>query len=578
MTLMEKDMPPKKPGGVLPDKGRISIRFRNYNIALLALAIFLMFIAMFTAFYNIIWRVSVEYSGSYATSSAYALSAHISKEIALLTKAARSKAVIDWLTDESNDGKQILAFDELSGVVGELHGDNLYVVVEKSRQEYIVESDYMAVTAQPFIRLDENNPEDAWYFKSIASDYEYELSVAMDQMLRRKQVWLDYKVIHNGVPIGIICSRVDFYSVARELFAQYKNFMRGLIIDEKGIINMDSSLLENDAYQNYDFKTKIEDEITNPDFSAAITSHLNNIDGYFMEISDPTVIKLSLSPYRYATIVPIRFTNWSAVILLDSSSSFNISLFLPALITVLVLLIAFDLANNKISHQLIFLPLKQLIASLKRLKEDEDEDIYGIDRDDEFGNLSNTIWDLFTKANYDALTGLHNRRFMENNLQRLVGDLSRPRGLLSVLMIDIDYFKKYNDAYGHEQGDVCLKIVSRALESCITRKSDFVARYGGEEFLTVLPNTDEYGARVIAQKMLDCLRRRNLPHADSAVAKYVTVSIGVTTGKVTYPQSWEDYSKRADEALYMSKQNGRDQYTFLGMDTDFKHSADINLL
>ena len=578
MTLMKKRTAQNRLRGLLLGEESISIRFRNYNIALLSLAAILMFIAMLTAFYNIIWRVSIDYSGSYATSSAYALSAHVTKEAAVLAKAARSNAVIDWLTDEGSDGKKILAFEELSGVIGELYSNNMYVVASKSQYEYRVENDYTAETVLPFTRLDENNPNDAWYFKSITSDNEYELGVAMDRVLQRKRVWLDYKVIHNGVPLGIISSGLDFFSVARELFSQYKNFMRGFIIDENGVINMDSSMLENDDYQDYDFEARIEDEINDLVFFAAIKSHLDNIEGYFEETGGPKVVKLSLSPYRYATIVPIRFTNWSAVILFDSSSSFNMSLFLPALITILFLLIAFDLANNKISHRLIFSPLKQLIASLENMKENEDEEIYGLDRYDEFGNLSNTIRDLCTKANYDALTGIHNRRFMENNLQRTVGFLSQPHGLLSVLMIDIDYFKKYNDAYGHEQGDVCLKTVAEALERCVTRKNDFVARYGGEEFIVVLPNTDEYGARMVAQKMLERVRMLNLPHTNSDAAQCVTISVGVTTGSVTHPQIWEDYSKRADEALYMSKQNGRNQYTFLGMDPDLNHSAETDLL
>ena len=166
---------------------------------------------------------------------------------------------------------------------------------------------------------------------------------------------------------------------------------------------------------------------------------------------------------------------------------------------------------------------------------------------------------------------------MENNLQRLVGDLSRPRGLLSVLMIDIDYFKKYNDTYGHEQGDVCLKIVAQALEGCIARKDDFVARYGGEEFIAVLPNTGKDGARLIAQKMLDSVRMLDIPHAKSDAAPCVTVSIGIAAGTVTHPQSWEDYSKRADEALYMSKQNGRNRYTYLDMEIGLNHSAEKGL-
>ena len=167
-------------------------------------------------------------------------------------------------------------------------------------------------------------------------------------------------------------------------------------------------------------------------------------------------------------------------------------------------------------------------------------------------------------AQIDALTGIHNRRYMEDGLESIVELLSRSsNGILSVLLVDIDYFKMYNDTYGHQQGDVCLKNVAKALEEAISRTNDFVARYGGEEFIAVLPNTSELGARLIAEKFLENVRALNIPHISSSAAECVTVSIGVTTGRVMYTQNWEDYLKRADKALYLSKQNGRNQYTYL---------------
>jgi len=142
--------------------------------------------------------------------------------------------------------------------------------------------------------------------------------------------------------------------------------------------------------------------------------------------------------------------------------------------------------------------------------------------------------------------------------------LSRSSGMLSILMADVDFFKLYNDAYGHQQGDECLKAIASALSGSITRTTDFVARYGGEEFVAVLPNTDEAGARLIAEKILVNVRKLNIPHASSSVADNVTVSLGITSGRVHYFQNWTDYVKCADDALYASKQSGRNKYTFIG--------------
>ena len=143
--------------------------------------------------------------------------------------------------------------------------------------------------------------------------------------------------------------------------------------------------------------------------------------------------------------------------------------------------------------------------------------------------------------------------------------MSRSAGILSLLMIDIDHFKNYNDAYGHSEGDRCLIIIAETLAENITRQEDFVARYGGEEFVVVLPDTDESGAQMVADKMIESIRRLRLPHKQSGVADHVTISIGVTTGSVKHTQSGVDYVKQADKSLYLSKQNGRDRCTFLGM-------------
>jgi diguanylate cyclase (GGDEF)-like protein len=169
------------------------------------------------------------------------------------------------------------------------------------------------------------------------------------------------------------------------------------------------------------------------------------------------------------------------------------------------------------------------------------------------------------KIYYDALTGIYNRRYLDKQLETTIKSLSRsPAGMLSLLMIDIDCFKPYNDTYGHSQGDECLKIVAKTLQEAVTRVDDFVVRYGGEEFCVVLPKTDESGARVIAELLLENVRKRWIPHEATKVedVDYVTISIGAATGEVHYTQTGEDYIKYADTMLYHSKNNGRNRYTF----------------
>jgi diguanylate cyclase (GGDEF)-like protein len=145
--------------------------------------------------------------------------------------------------------------------------------------------------------------------------------------------------------------------------------------------------------------------------------------------------------------------------------------------------------------------------------------------------------------------------------------LTRGEAELSVFFIDIDFFKKYNDTYGHAEGDECLKTVAKTLAESLSREDDFVARYGGEEFVVVLPNTGESGAKAVANTLLENVRAKNIAHEKNEAASCVTISVGITTGVVKHTQSGNDYIKKADEALYKSKQNGRNMFTFESFDS-----------
>ncbi|MCL2702401.1 MAG: diguanylate cyclase [Defluviitaleaceae bacterium] len=166
------------------------------------------------------------------------------------------------------------------------------------------------------------------------------------------------------------------------------------------------------------------------------------------------------------------------------------------------------------------------------------------------------------KLFFDGLTGIYNRRFFDETILRIIKSLSRSGSVLSLMMIDIDFFKDYNDTYGHSAGDDCLKAVAALLSKNVPRADDFVARYGGEEFVIVLPNTDENGARIVAERLLAGIRERAIPHKTSAVADHVTFSIGFVTDNVKHTHTAGNFIKRADEMLYKSKHSGRNMYNF----------------
>lgn len=162
-------------------------------------------------------------------------------------------------------------------------------------------------------------------------------------------------------------------------------------------------------------------------------------------------------------------------------------------------------------------------------------------------------------ANIDSLTGVANRRQFNQVLIREWRRLAREGQPLSLIMCDIDYFKKYNDYYGHPAGDKALKKVSGAIADAAQRSADLAARYGGEEFVVILPNTDYLGAKAVAEKIRSYVRAVRIPHAQSTVSQYVTLSVGVATIIPLISQSPQILIKAADTALYQAKAQGRDR-------------------
>lgn len=162
-------------------------------------------------------------------------------------------------------------------------------------------------------------------------------------------------------------------------------------------------------------------------------------------------------------------------------------------------------------------------------------------------------------AYLDGLTQVANRRRFEQYIDQEWRRMSRENSPLAVIMADIDYFKGFNDCYGHQAGDNCLRLVARTLTRAARRPGDLVARYGGEEFVIVLPHTDAKGAENVAEEIRLLVRSHRIPHAGSAVAKIITMSFGVASVMPDGDSSFDNLIKRADKALYKAKNEGRDQ-------------------
>lgn len=176
--------------------------------------------------------------------------------------------------------------------------------------------------------------------------------------------------------------------------------------------------------------------------------------------------------------------------------------------------------------------------------------------------LEETNRRLTELSNTDSLTGIANRRNFDDTLQREYSRLTRSKSKLSVILLDVDHFKEYNDCYGHVMGDECLRKIGRVLEQCINRAVDLAARYGGEEFACILPDTDITAAVKIAENIRQNIEDLKIEHIKSTVSRFVTASLGVTTVEYASHISPEKIIAMADKLLYQAKVSGRNQIRY----------------
>jgi diguanylate cyclase (GGDEF)-like protein len=201
--------------------------------------------------------------------------------------------------------------------------------------------------------------------------------------------------------------------------------------------------------------------------------------------------------------------------------------------------------------------LGNLVRSFVIMREDIKERESEIHEANE--NLSRLNQKLEQISNTDTLTNLANRRHFDETLAKEISRHSRQSISLALIICDIDYFKQYNDSYGHQQGDKCLRQVANSIKKTSARGEDLVARYGGEEFAVILPNTNEEQASKIAEKIRARVHDLDLSHKTSEVSDHVSVSLGFACVIPDSGTTMSDLIEDADRALYRAKREGRNR-------------------
>jgi len=465
------------------------------------------------------------------------LEASINSEIVIALRMSDSPLLQWYFLDPENEDMKQFALGEIAGYRKYFTSNSVFWVNDIDKKFYLDES-YSHT-------IDTADPNNYWYTQTLNGDKKYNFIINYNPALNETNLWINVVVYDaRNKPIGIVGTSINLAKFINRVYRNYSGDDALYFFNSSGEIigARDISLVENKA-NIIEMLGKMGEEIL------ALSHRLKDREITYFETNDNRKI---------IAVGVIKDLDWS----ITSIHFFKFYGFLKTGMTVLfgvmmaVILIIFIVFNIFILRMLQ--PLNKMVRTITQTLSDWDLKPQEKNKD-EVG----TLGDFFNLTIIDQLTGIYNRRYLDGSLKKIIKFNSRTGGYLSVLMLDIDFFKKYNDTYGHDAGDACLKKVAAALSQCVTREGDFVARYGGEEFAAILPNTDENGARVIAEKMLEKMRECNIPHEKSDIASHVTISIGGTTGVVSHLQQGSEYIKTADKALYESKQNGRYRYTFI---------------
>lgn len=243
-------------------------------------------------------------------------------------------------------------------------------------------------------------------------------------------------------------------------------------------------------------------------------------------------------------------------------------------VTILIIL-------NVLLQYVVLKPVQRLTEHAARLEQEGDYSLrLNLSRSDEVGRLSSSFdtmvqtisertaelqlanEQLILLSVQDGLTGIANRRMFDSYIAKEWRRAKREQCPLSVILLDVDFFKKYNDTYGHQQGDRCLVAVAGALQQHVRRPADLAARYGGEEFVMVLPNTHADGAMLLAERVREAVQALKIEHSGSSVSPFVSVSLGVATTVPPIDQEnvhLDTFLEWADQGLYQAKHQGRNR-------------------
>jgi len=385
------------------NKSRLAARYNSINLLFIAVILAVTITVAGFMLYNMADTASRDYVRSYTMESVDILSLHLNKEILLVQQASKAAELIEWFSDENDPEKKAAAFQkmELYARMQQLGGLNFAIL--DSHNEYFLGENMSFDEFLPVGELDPFDDNDKWYFTTLNSLFSFTMSTNARRGTTAQYLWLNQKVADsNGDIVGVLSSALELDEIFRDLFGMYENRNAlGLVIDHRGIIQMDSSAMMSGAGGTGNLPVNNEihvlTKITNLDFVSIINDEYLRIPTiYHGRRSEPEVIRLSEGDYRYMAIARVPNTNWITITFFDSGVLLDIANILPPLITVVAALLVYLAASFLLNKRLVFQPLQKLTSSLSSRDADE---IYGVERDDEIGELAMTTHTALAEAN-----------------------------------------------------------------------------------------------------------------------------------------------------------------------------------
>ena len=367
--------------------------------------------------------VSRDYARFYTLDSVNILGSHLNKEIALVEHATQAAEIIDWFMDEDDLEKKAAAHQKMMLYADMLQIDGIYFVIYDSLNEYEISSGTAFEDISPFNQLDPDRLYDQWFFRAIASEFDFSLNLDIDKVTDTRRLWINHKVMHDGKPVGILCSALQFDEVFHELFSEYDELgVVGYVIDYNGIIQIRSYDPEPELL---DVTTDIEDaeedqsvfELSSDPAFVSVVSKFLESPSIQQERQEPDVVRLTGGDYQFLSIAPIPGTNWIKVTFYSNDALFDSTRMLVLISIVLATYILHVVLNSLVIRRLLFKPLSRLTHSVS--SEQDSKSIFGLSRDDEIGDLARETKETWDRLSENSASLLSSKEEVEHQAKVL---------------------------------------------------------------------------------------------------------------------------------------------------------------